>query len=187
MANKNIRALSYRKGLDDNLFENIAEVSNNKGTDTEFKELSKKYMVDDSVILGTSSFYDFTRKENRNKKIHICSGTACMVSKKQGDVINFAKANFNEDEIGHAACVGRCHTNHAFMLDNKTYSASNAESFNDILKNKSIQKNEYNVGCNTKSILTGPVVDIKSFYSLAENYRTLNEIAVNVLKTSKLS
>ena len=186
MANKNIRALSYRKGLDDNLFENISAVAKNNASDSEFKDLSKKYMVDDSVIVGTSSFYDFTRKENRNKKIHICSGTACMVSKKQNELIDFAKSQFSDEEIGHAACVGRCHTNHAFMMDNKTYSASTEESFNDIIEKKELQENKYNVACNTTPILTGPVVDLKSFYALAENYKDLGEIAINMLKTSKL-
>ena len=186
MANKNIRALSYRKGLEDNLFENITEASNQNESDAALKSLSKKFMVDDSVILGTTSFYDFTRKENRNKKIHICSGTACMVSKKQNDVVQFAKAHFNDGEIGHAACVGRCHTNHAFMFDNKTYSASSEKIFKDVLKNKTLQENEYNIGCNTTPILTCPIVDLKKFYALAENYRDLNEIAINVLKTSKL-
>ena len=68
MANKNIRSLSSRKGLEDNLFENIAQLSHKKGSKEEFQELSKRFMIDDSVVVGTASFYDFTREENRNKK-----------------------------------------------------------------------------------------------------------------------
>ena len=64
MANKNIRALSFRKGLDDNLFENISELSKQNASKEEFQELSKKFMIDDSVVLGTSSFYDFSREES---------------------------------------------------------------------------------------------------------------------------
>ena len=40
-------------------------------------------MIDDSVVFGTASFYDFTKEENKNKKVFVCSGTACMVSKSQ--------------------------------------------------------------------------------------------------------
>ncbi len=36
MANKNIRALSSRKGLDDNLFENIADLSHKKASKKAF-------------------------------------------------------------------------------------------------------------------------------------------------------
>ena len=122
MANKNIRSLSSRKGLEDNLFENIAELSNKKGTKEEFQELSKRFMIDDSVVVGTASFYDFTREENRNKKIHLCSGTACMVAKTQSNLQKNIENHFSKDEIGHAACVGRCHTNGAFMFYNKTFS-----------------------------------------------------------------
>ena len=74
MANKNIRSLSSRKELDDNLFENIADLSHNNAPKKEFQELAKHFLIDDSVVAGTASFYDFTRESNRNKKIHICDG-----------------------------------------------------------------------------------------------------------------
>ena len=69
MANKNIRTLSSRKELDDNLFENIASLSHKNAAKEDFQELAKKFLIDDSVLIGTSSFYDFTRESNRNKKI----------------------------------------------------------------------------------------------------------------------
>ena len=127
MANKNIRSLSSRKGLEDNLFENIAQLSHKKGSKEEFQELSKRFMIDDSVVVGTASFYDFTREENRNKKIHVCSGTACIVAKTQSNLQKNIEKHFKNEEIGHAACVGRCHTNNAFMYDDKTYSTNAPE------------------------------------------------------------
>ena len=42
--------------------------------------------------------------------------------------------HFNSDEIGHAACVGRCHTNNAFMYDDKTYNASKERIDSIIIK-----------------------------------------------------
>jgi len=83
MANKNIRALSSRKELDENLFENIAKASQKTNSKEELQELAKNFMVDDSVVFGTSTFYDFTRETNKNKKVHVCSGTACMVASSQ--------------------------------------------------------------------------------------------------------
>ena len=159
MANKNIRSLSYRKGLDDNLLENIADLSKSDSSKEDFQELAKRFLIDDSVVFGTSSFYDFTREENRNKKIHVCNGTACMVAKSQVNVKNLIKNHFKEDEIGHAACVGHCHTNAAFMFNDKTYSASTNEDIENVLSNKSSisSENSYYVGCNTTPILTSKI------------------------------
>ena len=40
MANKNIRSLSERKGLEDNLFENISQLAYQASTETEYQELA---------------------------------------------------------------------------------------------------------------------------------------------------
>ena len=142
MANKNTRSLSARKELDDNLFENIANLAHNNAPDEDFKALSKRFMVDDSVVKGTASFYDFTREENRNKKIHVCSGTACMVSRTQSKLQSALTNHFSKEEIGHAACLGRCHCNNAFMYDDKTYSIDSEEDLKVILTNKTYQENK---------------------------------------------
>ncbi len=189
MANKNIRSLSYRKGLDDNLLENIADLSNSDGTKEDFKELAKRFLIDDSVVAGTTSFYDFTKEENRNKKVHVCSGTACMVAKSQSKVNNLLKDHFKDEEIGHAACVGHCHTNAAFMFNDKTYSASTKENIeNIVIKNisSSAVENSYYVGCNTTPILTSKVKDVAEFYSLSKKYRTKQKEAIDEIKVSNI-
>ena len=157
MANKNIRSLSSRKGLDDNLFENIAELAHENAPKKDFQKLAKRFFMDDSVIVGTSSFYDFTREENRTKKIHVCSGTACMVAKTQTSLQQNIEKHFKKDEIGHAACVGRCHTNNAFMFDDKTFSAATNDELTRILSPQAqseSQNNSYHIGCNTTPVLT---------------------------------
>jgi len=186
MANKNIRSLSSRKELDDNLFENISELSRKNASKEEFQELSKRFMIDDSVVFGTSSFYDFTREENRNKKIHICSGTACMVAKSQSNLNENVKKHFNKEEIGHAACVGRCHSNGSFMYDNKTYSASNEKELAKILSGKEYQENEYRIDCNTTPILTSKIENFTNFYSLAEKHKNNPQHVIQEIKTSNL-
>ena len=62
MANKNIRSLSSRKELDDNLFENIATSSQKENSKEELQDLAKRFMIDDSVVFGAASFYDFCRR-----------------------------------------------------------------------------------------------------------------------------
>ncbi|OGS72678.1 MAG: formate dehydrogenase [Flavobacteria bacterium RIFCSPLOWO2_12_FULL_35_11] len=186
MANKNIRSLSSRKELDDNLFENIADLSHKNAPKSDFQELAKRFMIDDSVIAGTASFYDFTRESNRNKKIHVCSGTACMVANTQNKLQQQIENHFDKVEIGHAACVGRCHTNNAFMYNENTYSSSNEKELESIIENKNYQENKYNISCNTTPILTSKIGGIEAFYQLAEVYKNNPQQIIHELKISNL-
>ena len=186
MANKNIRNLSSRKELEENLFENIAEASQKENSKEELQGLAKKFMIDDSVVLGTSTFYDFTREENKNKKVHVCSGTACMVANSQNSLHKNLENHFDADEIGHAACVGRCHTNNAFMYDDKTYNASSSEEVENIIKNKTYQINDYKVASNTTPILTSKIDDVSTFYQLANQHKDNPQNIIQQLKTSNL-
>lgn len=190
MANKNIRSLSSRKELDDNLFENIAILSHKNAAKEDFTALAKRFMIDDSVVAGTASFYDFTREENRNKKIHVCSGTACMVAKTQGNLYKNLENHFEKHEIGHAACVGRCHSNNAFMYDGKTFSAGSNKKLEQILSHQSqqsqLQENKYNIGCNSIPILTSKIEDITEFYSLAKKHKNNPQHIIQEIKTSNL-
>jgi len=186
MANKNIRALSSRKELDENLFENIAKASQKTNSKEELQELAKNFMVDDSVVFGTSTFYDFTRETNKNKKVHVCSGTACMVASSQHNLNKNLETYFSSDEIGHAACVGRCHTNNAFMYDGKTYNASSIDEVKNIIKNKNHQINDYRVASNTTPILTSEIEDVTTFYQLAEKHKGNYQDVIQQLKTSNL-
>ena len=93
MANKNIRTLSSRKGLENNLFEKIADLSENNSSEEAFHNLAKQFILDDSVVFGTASFYDFIKPESRSKKIRVCNGTACMVADSQEKVTTTIKLN----------------------------------------------------------------------------------------------
>tara|TARA_R110002073_G_scaffold312586_4_gene484135 strand:- start:39824 stop:41449 length:1626 start_codon:yes stop_codon:yes gene_type:complete len=186
MANKSIRTLSSRKELDDNLFENMAIASQKSNSKEELQELSKRFMIDDSVVLGASTFYDFTREENKNKKVHVCTGTACMVANTQNNLHKNLGDLFKEDEIGHAACVGRCHTNNAFMYDDKTYNAATKDELDLIIIGKEYQNNDYRVASNTTPILTSKIGDTSEFYALAEKHKDNPQNTIQQLKTSNL-
>ncbi len=186
MANKNIRTLSERKGLEQNLFENLAKLSNENANDSNFKKLAKEFLVDDSVVYGTASFYDFTKEENRNKKIHVCTGTACMVANTQNKLSENISNYFPEKEIGHAACIGKCHTNNAFMYNKNTYSASNENELATIISDKQPQENNYEIGCNTTPILTSKIKNLSKFYELANTFKTAPDKVIQELKKSNL-
>jgi NADH-quinone oxidoreductase subunit F len=187
MANKNIRNLSARKELETNLFEEMADIAFNNETDVSFKQLAKDFHIDDSVVFGTASFYDFTREENRTKKIHICNGTACMTAKTQDNLKQNIQNHFNAEDIGHAACVGHCHSNSAFMYQDKTYSASTKEALDTILTNSSNTiENTYKIDCNTKPILIGEINNLDNFYAFAEDFKVRPHDVLKELKTSNL-
>ena len=189
MANKNIRTLSSRKGLEYNLFEKIAELAEKNAVQEEFHTLSRQFMIDDSVVFGTASFYDFLRPENRGQKIRICKGTACMVAGSQDKVTGFVSKHFDGHEIGHAACLGRCHSNGAVMYDQKTYTLDSEASLIQILKgdqNTRLSENKYAVDGNTTPILTSKIDDIVEFFSLAEGFMDNKNRIIDELKTSNL-
>ena len=180
MANKNIRSLSYRKELKENLFEQIA---NKASSETDLKQIAKDFLIDESVVYGTSSFYDFTK--NTGKKIHVCNGTACMVARTQNDLSSEVEKHFSKDEIGHAACIGHCHTNSAFLYNDKTFSGSTAEELETILKTNPESNNEYEVQAFGTPILTGDIPNLENFYSLAQKQHD-KAAAIEQLKISNL-
>ena len=189
MANNNIRALSDRKGLENNLFEKIADLSKNNASEASFQELSKKFMIDDSVVFGTASFYDFIKEEEPNKNIRVCNGTACMVAGTQENIQSLLEENFQQDKIGHVACIGHCHSNGAVMYKDHTYTVKSDGHFRKILalqENERQLENTYHIDSNTKPVLTGKIDDLSSFFRLAENYKDNKAKIISELKESKL-
>ena len=189
MANKNIRALSSRKGLENNLFEKISELSKSDGSEEEFQRLSKQFIVDDSVVFGTASFYDFIKEEERNKTIRVCNGTACMVAATQSKVQSLLEKNFNQENIGHVACIGHCHSNGAIMYMDHTYSVGSNEQLHKVLSlednNRQIE-NIYHIQANTEPILTGEIDDLGEFFKLADEYKDDKAKIISELKDAKL-
>lgn len=189
MANKNIRSLSARKGLGDNLFENVARLAE-KGADPEdFQKLSRQYHIDDSVVFGTASFYDFTREEERKKKIRVCNGTACMVAGTQDQVKQWVNKEFPSEEIGHVACVGHCHKNSAIMYGGNTYSLSSQQHLQELIQageNSKAPLLSYEVDSNTTPVLTAPVDDPEAFFRQARKVSQNPGQFISELKTSGL-
>ncbi len=186
MVNDNIRALSARKELDKNLFSEIASSVNTKSAEESLKKLASEFLLDESVVFASSSFYDFLKEENRGQQVHICNGTACMTAGTQDALRLELGKHFNDNEIGHASCLGHCHSNSAFMLDGKTYSANDAAGIAKIVAEKPDIENKYHIAANGSRILSSEISELEDFYDLAKKFEGYSEKVIKELKDSKL-
>ncbi|MAT54530.1 MAG: formate dehydrogenase [Saprospirales bacterium] len=125
---KNISALSGRKGIDESLFEKMGQLTEPEGflTKEAAQKLADEYLIGDASVYGASTFYDFTRPENKGKKVYICNGSACMCAGTQEDLRKELSQHFKAEEIGEMCCLGRCHENSAFYYDGHNYSGKDA-------------------------------------------------------------
>jgi len=76
---KNLSALSFRKGLEANVFDRLVETAEAHGTaeiDAELHQWREESLFGDAVTLGAVSFYDFLKKEHAGKKVLLCNGLA---------------------------------------------------------------------------------------------------------------
>ena len=85
---KNLSELAGKKGVQENLFEELGIASKTSGTPSkdELEKLSKQFLVGLSSTYGTATFYDFMKPENKNKKVYVCNGTACLCAGTQDKV-----------------------------------------------------------------------------------------------------
>ena len=122
---ENLSALSGRKGLDRNLFEQIVESAKDSGApDPEhLKSLAREFLIGKAITHGTTSFYDFIKPEHQGVKVHVCNGSACLLAGTQEKVKEKLKTHFADEEIGHMCCLGRCYENSSFNYAGKNYSA----------------------------------------------------------------
>ena len=59
--------------------------------------------------------------KNKNKKIYVCNGSACLCAGTQDSLTSQLQQHFKAEEIGHMTCLGRCHENSAFHYQGKNY------------------------------------------------------------------
>ena len=131
---KNVSALSFRKGLEKNLFERMVESAGSGSGDSDgLKGLAEEYLIGDAITLGAVSFYDFLKEENSGKKAFICNGTACMTAGTQGDLKELIGEYLKEEEIGEICCLGRCHENGSFQYGGVNYSGKSDDELGAIL------------------------------------------------------
>lgn len=179
---ENLSALSGRKGLDNNLFEQLVNSSKVEGTPTDEKlrDLAWEYLMGNANTYGAASFYDFLKQENKGKKAYVCNGTACLVAGTQDAVTEKLSSHFTKDELGHMCCLGRCHENSAFHINGHNYSGEAINNIETILQGDVDGLEKYNVDANVSNrVLTGVPMDANGFKILFE--KTLEMGFDNVL------
>jgi NADH-quinone oxidoreductase subunit F len=163
---ENLSALSGRKGLEDNLFEQLLEKSKVAGTpDNEaLKALAKKYLMGEAITYGTASFYDFMKKEHEGVKVHVCNGSACLVAGTQEHVKAKLSEHFKAEEVGHMCCLGRCHENSAFNYNGMNYSGDAIKELEAIVqKSDRDLSDNYTIDATSERVLTGEAMTAQQF------------------------
>lgn len=182
---KNLSELSARKGLTNNLFEKIGDAAKETGTPSEerLNELSEEFLIGKANTYGTTTFYDFTKPENKNKKVYLCNGSACVCAGTQQKVKETLLKHFTENEIGHMTCLGRCYENSAFHYQGKNFSGQDILHF----KKENLTQNDllnYHVKATTP-LLTLPYSGFDNHYALLKN--ALNQTPDELLSEIKKS
>lgn len=190
---KNISSLSGRDGkeLEHSLWETIQQAAANTGTtdDAALTGIADDFLVGEAITFGTSSFYDFLKKENEGKKAYVCNGSACLVAGTQDRVHHELSTRFKTDEIGHMCCLGRCHENSAFNVGGLNYSGGAIDRLDDILAGTHRDgMDAHFVGTSMSDpILTAPMPPLDEFYALWEQVlRGNSEDVLNEIRTATI-
>ena len=103
---ENIRHLSHRLGLHNNLFAAVGSTiqTGQAQADSAMTGLAEQARLSASIIRGTASFYDFLNQESKTADQFVCHGTACLVNGSAG------KTAEQLPGAERAMCCGYCYT-----------------------------------------------------------------------------
>ena len=185
----NLSELSGRKGLKENLFEELGIAAQVTGSPSveKMEQLADDFVMGKANIYGAASFYDFLRPENRGKKVYICNGSSCMTAGTQSDLKKKIATHFTDTEIGEMCCLGRCHENNSFNYNGKNYSGNAIDNIESIKKENTTVADQYKVAAYGTPVLTTPFTGIKEYYAVfADALKVTAEELLNELKTAGL-
>jgi len=161
---ENLSKLSSRKGLPENLFEQLIQ---SKGAPIRLKELAEEFKVGEANIYAAASSYDFIQGENANKKAYICNGSSCLCANTQSAVKQKLSNYLESEDIGHVTCLGRCHENSSFQLNGKNYSGNDIDHLESIVNQTTISNENYQVYSTLSNpILIGETDDVSAYYGI---------------------
>ena len=184
---KNLGELAGRKGLNQNLFEELGIAARSTGTPSieKMEELADAFVMGKANVFGAAGFYDFLKPENKGKKVYICNGSSCMTAGTQPALKEKLLKHFKPDEIGEMCCLGRCHENSSFHINGKNYSGYAVGEIISVKKNNSAIADKYNVAFYGTPVLTSAFPGINEFYSILAD--ALKKSADELLAELKLS
>jgi NADH-quinone oxidoreductase subunit F len=184
---KNLSELSGRKGLQENLFEELGIAAKRNGTLSakEMERLADEFLIGKASVYGTVSFYDFLKEENKGKAVYVCNGSSCLTAGTQSGLRKKLNKHFDANQIGEMCCMGRCHENASFNYKGKNYSGNDISKINEIKKGKFVSPGNYNINHVGTPILTSPFTGIDEYYSPLISY--FNKGAEELLNELKIS
>lgn len=186
---KNLSELSFRKGLEENLFESLGIAARHDGSPgkDELDRLAQEFLIGKSSVYGTASFYDFLKEDNKGKQVYVCNGTACVCAGKQGQVQAALQQHFDAEQIGHMTCLGRCHENAAFHYQGRNYSGSAFEHIDAIMTQNNPEHDTYHVGHLGPALLTAPSSGLDGVHSVIQSaLKQGRGWALNEIKASQI-
>jgi NADH-quinone oxidoreductase subunit F len=162
---KNLSELSGRKGLRENLFEELGVVATPSGSVSkkDMEKLAGEFLMGDANIYGTATFYDFLRPENQGKKVYVCNGSSCLTAGTQDALKAKLNQHYKPEEIGEMCCLGRCHENSSFNTGGSNYSGTAINEIDQIKEGK-IVEDTYNVKALGMAVLTDDFPGIDKYY-----------------------
>lgn len=184
---KNLSELSGRKGLRENLFEELGIAASQTGavSKEQAAALADEFLMGKANVYGAATFYDFLRPENQGKKVYACNGSACLAAGTQDALHNKLKGAFAEDEIGEMCCLGRCHENSAFHYAGRNYSGADIDKINDIKAGTVLPMDKYHVAASGTQLLTAPFPGLTPYYAILK--KALSMSPDDLLATLKVS
>jgi NADH-quinone oxidoreductase subunit F len=186
---KNLGELSGRKGLQENLFEELGIAARETGTVSVDKTeaLAEEFLMGKANVYGTMTFYDFLRPENQGKKVYICNGSSCLSAGTQDELRAKLGQHFKPEEIGEMCCLGRCHENSSFHLNGHNYSGDAIDQIAQLKKGERGAMDTYNVAHRGTAVLTNEFTGIDNYYKILDKALGMSPDALLAeLKTSGL-
>ena len=163
---KNLSELSGRKGLRENLFEELGIAATETGSVSkkDIEKLADEFLMGKANVYGAATFYDFLRPENQGKKVYVCNGSSCLTAGTQDELKSKVAGEFKAEEIGEMCCLGRCHENSSFNYGGHNYSGNDINEIAAIKKGARLPIDKYNVASVGTAVLTCDFPGIDTFY-----------------------
>jgi len=167
---KNLSDLAGKKGLEDNLFEQVGRLATVTGTPAkkDLARLADEFLMGKANLYGTASFYDFTKEDNRGKKIYICNGSACLTARTQDEVREKISAHFQPEEVGHMCCLGRCYENSSFHYQGINYSGDDINALEEIIEHPIPRSKPFHYGAVGSEVLIHQDFHVPYFAEILE-------------------
>lgn len=187
---KNLSDLTGKKGLEENLFEQVGRIARHKGTPDreDLEALAEEFLLGKANVYGTASFYDFSRPANKGKRIYICNGSSCLTAGTQPALEARISERFDASEIGYMCCLGRCYENSSFHYQGFNFSGSDIERLGEIIEKPQSVSAPYHSEAYGAAVLINGRYELAHFKSILQHTVTrspeqnLKELEESVLR-----